>query len=117
MKRNYGLDVLRIIAIFFVVMTHVYESAYNLSEMKPHILSISQLWSSYLGFTIGRIGVPLFLMLTGYFLLSRTWTSEKIQIFYKKNVFHLLLTWQIWIALYFLYNKYYNHIKMGGVPT
>ncbi|MBC8743158.1 acyltransferase family protein [Lactobacillus sp. Marseille-P7033] len=78
MERNYGLDVVRIIAIFFVVMNHVYESAYNLSGVGPHILSSQQLWSGYLGFTIGRVGVPLFLMLTGYFLLARTWTFQKV---------------------------------------
>lgn len=52
-------------------------------------------------FTMGRFGVPLFFMLTGYLLLTRDYnTKEKIIGFYKKNFLRLVIVWYIWILLY-----------------
>ena len=52
-------------------------------------------------FTMGRLGVPLFLMLTGFLLVTREYdTREKIIRFYKKNFFGLVLVWYVWILLY-----------------
>lgn len=114
MKRNYGLDVARILAIFFVIMAHVYTDTYDLSNLGLHNIPVNKIWFGYLGFTLGRLGVPIFLMLTGYFLLSRKWTSTKISRFFHKNFIHLLITWEIWLFLYFMYSKYYLEQKIGG---
>lgn len=114
MKRNYELDLVRIFAIFLVIMAHVYSGAYVLWDINENNLPMFQLWSAYAGFTLGRVGVPLFLMLTGYFLLPRQWTEGQVKKFQKSNVLHLFITWEIWIAIYFLYNKFYGHISMGG---
>ena len=58
----------------------------------------------FIMFTLGRLGVPLFFMLTGFLLLSRNYDSkEKIIRFYKKNFIVLLAVWYFWIVLYNLF--------------
>lgn len=98
MKRNISLDIFRICAIFFVIMAHVFEDAYNLPDLSHLSLSNLDAWSVYLGFTIGRLGVPIFLMLTGYFLVDRDWTDDKIKRFYRNNLMRLFITWEVWVG-------------------
>ena len=51
--------------------------------------------------TFGRIGVPLFFMLSGYLLLDRDYSSsDKIFAFYKHNLIPLVITSEIWIVIY-----------------
>lgn len=51
-------------------------------------------------FTAGRIGVPIFLFLTGYLLLARNFDEKKIRKFWHKNWLGVLLTTEVWIVLY-----------------
>ena len=52
-------------------------------------------------FTMGRLGVPLFFMLTGYLLVTRDYsTKEKIIKFYKRNFLGLVIIWYVWIIIY-----------------
>ena len=62
-------------------------------------------------FTMGRLGVPFFLFLTGYLLLDRAFDSAKWQKFFHKNWIHLVITTEIWIILYdvFLRLFHYQH--------
>lgn len=114
MKRNISLDILRILAIFFVIMAHVFEDAYNLPDLEHLSFSNVDAWSAYLGFTFGRLGVPIFLMLTGFFLVDRDWTQERISQFYRNNLLKLFVTWELWIAIYFLYSRFYLHANVDG---
>lgn len=53
-------------------------------------------------FTFGRLGVPFFLFLSGYLLLSKHQCQNisDIKIFIKKKWLPLLICWYIWILLY-----------------
>ena len=53
----------------------------------------------FLCVTIGALGVPLFLMLSGYLLLQRDYDWEKTKKFYKHNLLTILLIWEIWIPI------------------
>lgn len=100
-KRMEWLDVVRSVAIFCVVINHATESTYTLSmdgigssSIKIQILSLTL-------FTFGRLGVPIFLMISGYLLLDREWNQEKALNFWKKNWIGLFLSTEIWFIIFF----------------
>lgn len=49
----------------------------------------------------------MFLFLTGYLLLSRSYDSEKIEKFYKHNFVSLLVVWEVWILIYNLFLSWF----------
>ena len=53
-----------------------------------------------LGFTFGRLGVPMFLFLTGYLLLARNYDDNDCKKFWKKNWLGMLITTEVWIVIY-----------------
>ena len=102
-KRNASLDVIRTIAVLLVVLNHAAEAIFPFSETDAMASQgTGMLTFGYAAETLGRIGVPLFLLLSGYLLLSRDFfqTKNGVLAFYKKNLLPLLLTWEIWVLLY-----------------
>ncbi|MBR3093579.1 MAG: acyltransferase [Bacteroidaceae bacterium] len=114
-NRNYTLDVIRTIAILFVVANHAIEMSFPFHYKTngyesfcgmPYTLQFFQ----FFVFTMGRLGVPLFFMLTGYLLLTRGYdTKEKIVKFYKKKFLGLIMVWYVWILLYNVFFLLYAH--------
>lgn len=107
-KRNISLDYIRALAILCVVVNHVVEEVYplniefiNNATLKIKIFCIGC-------FTFGRIGVPLFFMLTGYLLLTREYDRDKTFNFYKHNVFPLIIVWEVWIFIYNVFGCWIN---------
>lgn len=101
-KRIEGLDVARTFAIFTVIVCHTTESVY---QMKLSFMEEQSVWTriaAFVLFTIGRLGVPIFLMLTGYLLLGRLYNAIRVKRFWKRNLLPLLVTTEIWIVIYFL---------------
>lgn len=109
-KRNISLDIARCIAILFVILNHAVESYYNLEEYDAAIAVNS--WKSsgiMFLFTIGRIGVPLFLFITGYLLLHRDYDKPgAIKHFWIHNLLSIIVTWEIWLVLYNIFLSYLN---------
>lgn len=97
------LDYARALAIISVVVVHSLEMVYKLSfDELMKIGEVSLLFRDVV-VTFGRIGVPLFLVLTGYLHLDRDFSSgDKIITFYKKNLLPLWLTTEVWILIYFI---------------
>ena len=87
-KRILWLDYARCFAIICVVFIHSVERIYV--EYDAHEianLAASSLWFRNIAFAIGRLGVPLFLAISGYLLLDRDYSSaDKIFKFYKHNL-------------------------------
>ncbi len=85
-----------------IVFCHCTENTFNMSpewvQAVPHWLGFMR----DLFFTAGRLGVPVFLFLSGYLLLSRhpCRTFDDILSFYGKKWFPLLRCWLLWIAIY-----------------
>lgn len=87
-NRNYSYDVIRSMAIFLVIWIHS-------QEQYPSD-------SSYFGsvtYYLGRLGVPLFLMLTGALQTSKA-GSMSLKEYYRKKVLPLYLVSVVWIFLY-----------------
>lgn len=105
-QRNISLDFIRALAAFCVIVNHstgFLFSQTNLSEAGWYTRCFM-----YTFFTFGRLGVPLFMLLTGYLLFSRVYTYEQTIHFYKKNLLPLIITWEIWLLLYNIFLSYYD---------
>ena len=105
-KRIVWMDNARALAILCVILTHSVESNYY------YVLtgSLDACFSSWLFQTfcyfIGRLGVPLFLMLSGALLLGRK--HEPLR-FYRRSLLPLLLTSEIWLLIYSIL----SHVMFG----
>ena len=107
-QRLAWLDLLRAAAVSLVLLCHATEEGIYLLDLS-HVASYS--WKARLfafsSFTAGRLGVPLFLMITGYTLLSRPYDEEQVCRFWKERCFRLLICTQLWFLLYDLFLKFY----------
>lgn len=101
-------DYLRTFAIISVVVCHVTESIYKLNLESMSELDTTNQVCALCFFTFGRLGVPVFLFLTGYLLLDRAYDDKTIVNFWKRNLLSLLATTEIWIVFYNLFLVTYN---------
>ncbi len=99
-RRLPQLDIARTVAIALVVFCHSTESI---------CLSVNPSFSDYGSFsraliialeTTARIGVPLFLFLTGFLLLSKDYTKNNISTFYKKHIPPLIICYALFTIVY-----------------
>ncbi len=91
-----------------VILVHATENLYVMNVEHLNVMSeVSRLFALTF-FTLGRIGVPLFLFLSGYLLLDRFYDEDGCRRFWKRNWCGLVLTTEIWIVLYdaFLWSVY-----------
>ncbi|WP_171000629.1 acyltransferase [Lactiplantibacillus pingfangensis] len=119
-SRKVAFDYLRIIAIFLVVVCHSIPDAYPYfgsgTAAVPRFVMLSlfdKLFSSLMA-VAGRLGVPFFFMLSGYFLISGFQLTDKaISSFYKKRFLRLLITFELWMILYEIFVRYILGVKAG----
>lgn len=107
-ERIYALDLIRTIAIICVVLCHSTESTilYSRSSFLDGIIAFGLL-------VLGRLGVPLFLLITGYLCLSKEFKDEKdVFKFYKHNLIPLLLKCILWTCVYHLILTHYFDIEI-----
>ena len=95
MKRNYSIDTLRTIATFLVVLIHV--SAKYIDTAINNLSFNKSFWIANISDSFSRIAVPLFVLISGMFLLGR---KESIIQFYKNRK---IFDWEITNML----TKYY----------
>ena len=98
-KRDYKLDLLRVISMIMVVIIHIanyYCRAFN------DIDKISYLGALIFN-TISRISVPFFFMISGATLLNRKYDKEKN----KERILKKIITLFVITIIYFIWDKYY----------
>ena len=97
-ERNYVLDIARIVAVLAVVMIHV--SAGFVTSYAPSSWEyvVGNVFDSF-----SRIGVPLFVMISGSLMLDEQRNITRRNIFrkYVKNILILLIFWSILYAFAF----------------
>ena len=97
------IDVARAFAICCVVLCHSVEKTYPLHiDYIPRISMQSRIFC-FLAFTVGRCGVPIFLMISGYLLLDRTYDGEQCRKFWRNNWLRLLVCYELWNVIYNFY--------------
>ena len=96
------IDLVRAIAILTVLYIHAIDGIYIISsDATVHYSLFSRIFN-FASLFIGRIGVPFFLMITGYLLLDRSYDDEKVRKFWQKNCKGLIIVTIIWAIIYVL---------------
>ena len=106
-ERNISLDLIKIIAMLTVIMTHVSANIMIQSDTSTIEFLVGNVYNS-----ISRIGVPLFVMTSGALLLDKNKDITINQIFskYVKNIALLLVFWSAVYSIIFniLIPSYYG---------
>ena len=103
--RRLWLDVCRSLAIGLVVLIHATQAVFPRNELG---LFEGSLFYSF-AISIGRLGVPLFLLMTGWLVVGKRFDDARdVLAFYRRSLFSLLLTIEFWIPLIFLVRNYFG---------
>ena len=107
-KRIAYLDLARSIAIVSISFNHAVNRSfltnhYQYWEFTNIPLALTVIKTIIYAFS--RIGVPLFLMISGALLLKRDYSGEKLVRFLKHNWLQLLIVTEIWLAIMFWYKQ------------
>ena len=94
--RFFYLDVARIVAICFVVAIH------NWSLLEVLDYGTPSWWAVDIILTSSRWAVPLFVMISGAFLLRRT-PPEPASVFYRKRLTRVAIPAAFWIVAYLVF--------------
>lgn len=97
------LDNARAFAILAVILVHATEHIYIMDATHLNAMSTQSALFAISAFSIGRLGVPIFLFLTGFLLLDRNFTGDMCKKFWRKNWLGMLITTEVWIVLYDLF--------------
>ncbi len=107
-KRNSSLDILRIIATLMVIMIHC-SAAF---VVRYEVGTVEFLWANILD-SVSRIGVPLFVMISGALFLdeSREITLKRVL---SKNVLNLGVITLIWAVIYSVRYQIIAPLEVGN---
>lgn len=95
-QENRKIDMFRMVAAFFIVAIHT-----------APFESVNKTLDYLFTYCIGRIGVPFFLMVTGYFVLAPYYRNKENSVEkLKKYLIKILALYGISILLYLLVNIY-----------
>lgn len=94
------IDFARSIAVIMVILCHAVEAPFFYAGENIAELSLAEQCFGFTAFTIGRLGVPVFLFISGYLLLQRSYDDAKCWLFWKKNLLQLLVVTEVWILLF-----------------
>ncbi|MDO6676186.1 acyltransferase family protein [Tenacibaculum sp. 1_MG-2023] len=98
MKRNYTVDTLRTTATLFVILLHV--SAEYVISGKNNLTFDKAFWIGNIVDSFTRICVPLFVLISGMFLIGRNETFKQS---YEKRANRILTPLIFWTILYTLF--------------
>ena len=116
------IDLVRAIAILTVLYIHATDGIYIISSDAILNYTLASRIFNFASLFIGRIGVPFFLMITGYLLLDRTYDDVKTQNFWRNNCKGLIIVTVLWAVIYavslqfvFLNSSTINPVEAGNL--
>ncbi len=113
-QRYHWIDFGRVMAVFGVVLCHATESVYSLKADFMGRMSMQSRVFAFSSFAIGRTtSVPIFLMITGYLLLDRSYNRATYEHFLRYKWKHLLFCTWIWFIIYTLFLIFVQNQKMS----
>ena len=108
-KRNFSCDVIRFMAIIAVVMLHCGADLVIKFHPPSQLFTVGNFFDS-----ISRFGVPIFLMLSGFFMLDEDREIPIEKFVYKiKHLFFILIAWSTFYALVYHFNKFFYFFFFG----
>lgn len=108
------IDLLRAVAIILVVLCHATERVYPLIPENINALPVQSQAFCFTCFTLGRLGVPIFLMITGYLLLPKDYDSEQVKTFWKAKWLHLCICSMSWFLIYDIFLVVVKHESVSA---
>ena len=93
-SRRASLDLIRIFACFCVLICHTKDMLVVTASPLAPVCDV-----------IGYLGVPLFVMLTGYLFLDRVFDGSYLQKYVKRNFLPLLVAFEVWNIVWYLCTK------------
>lgn len=106
-KRQYYLDVARVVAVFAIVLNHAVNRSFAVYHYQSAEFNAIPLAGTLVKAACGifsNLGVPLFLMITGALILNKSMdTADDVKRFYKRNLLPLFLTTEVWLVLIYWY--------------
>lgn len=108
-QRVFGLDLLRVVACYMVIQVHSGEFFY-IGEGGTFLGGDDSFWVNLYN-SLCRTSVPLFVMITGYFVLP---VKEELGVFLKKRFTRVLIPFVIWCALYAFYQYLRGDVELGA---
>jgi surface polysaccharide O-acyltransferase-like enzyme len=103
--RSVPVDLIRTIAIVGVILLH---ASNDLTIQQMSQFEIIRWTTVDIYQSIGRLGVPLFVMLTGALLLQPS-KNESLSVFFKKRWARIGLPWIFWGGAYFAWDFLVQH--------
>jgi len=97
------IDLIRAIACILVVVTHASEMTYPVDPVFIQSVKWYTMFTYIFFHTLGRLGVPLFLLISGFLLLDREYDEGRTKKFYKNNLLGLLITTEVWVIIYYFW--------------
>lgn len=108
LNRHVGIDLLRIIAALGVVFVHV-SSPFVIKNMKM----INDLfWAGNLFDSIGRLSVPAFVIVSGYFIIKPT---DNLRVFYSKRFTRILYPFISWSVIYLFWAFFFDETRTSKI--
>ena len=108
-RRVPWMDTARALAILLVVLNHAVEYAWPMNGLVFAQLSGGAAALRFGLFTLGRLGVPLFLFLSGALTLQKAMDGDGDALgFYRRKLLPLLLCSEIFIVVYNLFMCWRN---------
>ena len=103
-ERNLALDIARIIAVLMVVMIHI-----SARFVISYDVSSSEFVFGNIFDSVSRVGVPLFVMISGALMLD-----ENRQVNVKRNIKNIVCLLVFWSVLYCVFNNIALPLVTGG---
>lgn len=104
-KRTIYVDVLRIVAIIMVIIIHVCASQWNNIGVQSFEWKTFNVFNSF-----SRSAVPIFVMISGMFLLNPM-KEFKISQLYRKNILRLVVAYIFWSIAYAYFMVCYKNLQ------
>ena len=122
-ERQYWLDFARVIAIISITFNHAMSRSFlthsdTLVEFQEMSI-IGSFMKAFL-YVLSRLGVPLFLMISGSLLIKRDYENKMIvSRFIKHNWWPLLRTTLIWLTIMYVYLSFArsSYLRSEGVVS
>lgn len=100
---SFSVNLIRTVAIVLIILLHAASFPPDIpAEITPQV--IYGWFTADIYSALGHIGVPLFVMLSGFLLLDQSKVDEPLGTFFKKRFSRIGLPFIFWSIIYFFWN-------------